>query len=203
MTSKAPLGLVLCAGLSKRLGSPKALVEVGGVPLVEWACRHLLEAECAMVVVVTNEDLRPTLGALPSGVQVVTNPEPENGRTGSLQVGLNHLRSRFPSLKRVVMAPVDRPGWRAGVVRTLMTAGGSSCPVFEGRRGHPVVLDNEALQSVLDAHPNTPLRDLVDFQAVEVDAPWLSLNIDTPVQLGELRRNEEALLAYFTQGEGI
>ena len=203
MTSKAPLGLVLCAGLSKRLGSAKALVEVGGVPLVEWACRHLLEAECAMVVVVTNEDLRPTLGALPSGVQVVTNPEPENGRTGSLQVGLNHLRSRFPSLKRVVMAPVDRPGWRAGVVRTLMANGGSSCPVFEGRRGHPVVLDNEALQSVLNAPSDAPLRDLVDFQAVEVDAPWLGLNVDTPEQLGELRRNEEALLAYFTQGEGI
>ena len=109
MTSKAPFGLVLCAGLSKRLGSPKALVEVGGIPLVEWACRHLLDAGCATVVVVTNEDLRPTLGALPSGVQVVTNPEPENGRTGSLQVGLNHLRSQFPSLKRVVMAPVDRP----------------------------------------------------------------------------------------------
>jgi CTP:molybdopterin cytidylyltransferase MocA len=203
MTSKAPLGLVLCAGLSKRLGSAKALVEVGGVPLVVWACRHLLDAGCAEVVVVTNEQLRSNLGALPNGVQVVTNPEPENGRTGSLQVGLNHLRSRFPSLKRVVMAPVDRPGWRAGVVRTLVAKTGSSCPVFEGRRGHPVVLDNEVLQIVLDAHPNTPLRDLVDFQAVEVDAPWLGLNVDTPEQLAELRRNEGNLLAYFTQGEGI
>jgi hypothetical protein len=47
------------------------------------------------------------------------------------------------------------------------------------------------------------LRDLVDFQAVEVDAPWLGLNVDTPEQLAELRRNEGNLLAYFTQGEGI
>jgi len=203
MTSMAPVGLVLAAGLSQRLGSPKALVEVGGVPLVDWACRHLLEAGCGVVVVVTNEHLRSTLGALTSRAQMVTNPQPENGRTGSLQVGLNHLLSQCPAPQRVVMAPVDRPGWRAGVVRNLLLNTGSSCPVAEGRRGHPVVLDNEAVRSVLEAPSDVPLRDLVDFQPVKVDAPWLGLNVDTPEQLAELRRNEGALLAYFTGGEGI
>lgn len=203
MPSPPAAGLVLAAGHSERLGSPKALVEVGDITLVVWACKHLLEAGCSPVAVVTNAQLLPLLHGLPPEVTTVVNPSPEKGRTGSLQVGLRHLRSQEAVVSRAVMAPVDRPGWRPDLVETLLETTCSACPSANGRRGHPVLLDAEALEAVLSAPSDAPLRALVDFKPVEVHAPWLGLNIDTPAQLEELRTNENALLAYFFRGEGI
>jgi molybdenum cofactor cytidylyltransferase len=203
MASAAVAGLVLAAGLSQRLGSPKALVELGGATLLTWACRHLIKAGCSPVVVVINEHLRPQPNTLPPNVITVVNPEPEKGRTGSLQVGLQRLRSLNVHVGRAVMAPVDRPGWRPSLVRSLLDNGGSACPVGQHGRGHPVVLDEDAIEAVLAANADAPLRDLVAFHPVSVVAPWLNLNIDTPQQLEELRTNEHALLAYYAQGEGI
>ncbi|MBT3452965.1 MAG: NTP transferase domain-containing protein, partial [Euryarchaeota archaeon] len=44
--------LVLAAGASKRLGQPKALVEIGTTTLVGLAVRRLFAAGCEPVVVV-------------------------------------------------------------------------------------------------------------------------------------------------------
>jgi len=98
---------------------------------------------------------------------------------------------------------VDRPGWNATLVRTLVGVAGSVVPCHEGKKGHPVVLDEGAISAVERADAATPLRALVDFQAVEVHAPWLALNVDTPVEMTALTEQSGALLAYFREGEGI
>jgi choline kinase len=49
----APAGLLLAAGEGRRLGRPKALVEVDGVRLVDRAVRMLRDAGCTPIVVVS------------------------------------------------------------------------------------------------------------------------------------------------------
>ncbi|MBL6806205.1 MAG: NTP transferase domain-containing protein [Candidatus Poseidonia sp.] len=192
--------IVLAAGASTRLGQPKALVEVGGTPLIVLAHEHLSRAGCSPIVIVTRQELAVDLMlALPEAT-VAINTDPERGRTGSLQRGLMALMSELGRLPRqVVMAPVDRPGWSPSVVLDLLKHGGPAGAKDGASRGHPVVFDTASMQAVLASHPETPLRDIVSFFPVDVHAPYLHLNIDTQEDVLLLKEHEPALLAYFLQ----
>ena len=199
-----PAGVVLAAGASNRLGQPKALVRVGGATLVARAVDQLTALGCSPVYVVTRSALMVDVLLEAGRATVLVNSDPDAGRTGSLQLALKALyaeRGRWPS--HVVMAPVDRPGWRLDTVEPLLARSGCSAPAFGGRRGHPVTLDGEAMSTVLGVSPSASLRDAVSFEAVAAHGPWLGLNIDTPEALSHLLENEAALTAYWAEGEGI
>jgi molybdenum cofactor cytidylyltransferase len=195
--------VVLAAGASHRLGRPKALVTLGGFPLIWWSCHHLEKAGCSPIVVVVHQDLVNDVKSWIPQVQLVVNPSPDEGRTGSLQCGLQALEEVHGPMQRVVMAPVDRPGWNASVVAGLMRRFNSVCVGFNGQRGHPVCLDREAIDAILKATPTTPLRKLVPFEPVELTAPFLTLNIDSEQDVAHLLNEETALLDYFAEGEEI
>ena len=74
--------IVLAAGASKRLGSPKALVEVKGQTLVELVCGKLQNAGLS-VTVVTRNSLKQEIQKFLPNISVVVNPNPDLGRTGT------------------------------------------------------------------------------------------------------------------------
>ena len=198
-----PAAVVLAAGRSRRLGRPKALVGVNGRPLVAWIHQRLLAAGCEVMVVV-NPDLADDVRAVLPGALIAVNDNPDAGRTRSLQLGLQALSEHLGrSPQRLVMAPVDRPGWNEEMLVTLLSSSQSAALAHNGRRGRPVVLDAPAIERVLAARPDASLRALVDFSPVEVHAPWLHLNIDTEDDVSALNENEAALATCFPQGEGI
>jgi len=155
-------------------------------------------------VVVVNAEIESDVARLLPEARVVVNPNPDAGRTGSLQLGIEALEMMMEAkLERVVMAPVDRPGWTSEVLQTLLEERGDSAPSFDGRKGHPVVLSSSAIKVVREAESHHPLRDLVVFNPVAVKAPWLHLNIDTEDDVALMGSNNAALLDCFPQGEGI
>ncbi len=187
--------LVLAAGASKRLGHPKALVDVGATTLVGLAVRRLLAAGCEPVVVVTRQSLQFDVLTQALNATVVVNPDPEAGRTGSVQRGLLALmgdKGRTP--RKVIIAPVDRPGWSTEHAVQLMQHEVTANLSCGGKKGHPLLLHDPDIERILAANPTTPLRDLIRPQACDVDAPHLSLNIDTPEDLDTLAEVQRALL---------
>ena len=195
--------VVLAAGLSRRLGRPKALVSINGSTLVEWAHQRLNDAGCKTVVVVNNDLAHQVARFLPNATLVV-NDDPDAGRMRSLQLGCAALVNQWGSLpERLVMAPVDRPAWNIEVLERLLDTSTSSAPAHEGRRGHPVLLDDAAIEVVMAASADDSLRALVSFAPVPVEAPWLHHNIDTEADVERLLADEAACLACFSRGEGI
>ena len=195
--------VVLAAGFSRRLGRPKALVSVNGQTLVEWAYGRLLAAGCRPVVVV-NASIEAEVRVRLPEAHLVVNPDPDLGRTGSLQLGLRALQERLgQSASRVVMVPVDRPCWNRSILHELLECGGNVAPSHEGRRGHPVLIEAEGLATVIQAEPDTPLRELIDFVGVPTDAPWLHMNIDTLEDVDQLNAQGPHHAACFTKSEGI
>ena len=187
--------VILAAGASQRLGQPKSLVKVGDSTLVGLAYRKLVEAGCSPILIVTRSELSVPIMQATVGSTVIVNQKPEDGRTGSIQCGILSLagdKGRMP--RRVVIAPVDRPGWSIGHVKSLLLEQRSSTLASNGRRGHPLLLDAEAIQSVLAAPAQSALRGLVSFAEVAVDAPLLGLNIDHPDDLILLKKHELSLL---------
>ncbi len=174
--------IILAAGASQRLGQTKALVELGGSTLVEMVAGRLDSAGLE-VTIVTRVELVESIRALLPEAHLVVNHEPEAGRTGSIQCGLASIGGG-----PVLIAPVDRPGFSLATVKALCEFETTSCPTLDGRGGHPIALSAADCERIREAGPDTPLRDLIEPNRIEVADPHLHLNIDTPDDIEALRR---------------
>lgn len=180
--------LVLAAGASKRLGQPKALLPLGQSTLIELICTRL-DSEGFQHIIVTREELLPTIQANRSQGIVIVNPDPERGRMSSIKEGLKHLvQSGHPLSNGLVIAPVDRPGWPNDALAQLIQSNTSSSLRWNNRGGHPVYIHPSDIDKLLQANDTIPLRDCVVFSSHEVEAPFLHLNIDTPNDIEALER---------------
>ena len=171
------------------------MVRIGDTTLVGMAYKKLDKAGCSPIVIVTRSELAYEIMQETVGSNVLSNPSPENGRTGSLQCGLLSLagdKGRIP--RGVIVAPVDRPGWNASHVKSLLESSVSSALASHGSKGHPIFLDTAAIESILTAKADESLRDIVKFSEHLVEAPLLDLNIDTPEDLETLSIHEHELL---------
>jgi len=167
----APDGIVLAAGWSTRMGHPKALTRLGGETAVERIVRACHEAGCGSVRVVAP----PGVPLPPLDAHVLVNPDPDAGRTGSLQMALRG---------DALVWPVDHPLAAPGTARALLaTPGEWVVPTWGGKGGHPVVLRGGAVALVRAARPDAPLRDALRG-ARRVDVPvedeGVLANLDAP-----------------------
>jgi nicotine blue oxidoreductase len=140
-------GVLLAAGEGKRLGTPKALVELGGRRLVDRGADLLRDGGTAPVLVVT--------GAVPvtvPGVIGVPNPDWRTGMGSSLAAGLHALPGDCTA---AVIALVDQPLIGPEVVRRLLAAhrAGAELAVaaYHGRARNPVLLARAHWAGVLAA----------------------------------------------------
>ncbi len=187
--SKAIPAIILAAGASRRLGEDKALLEVAGNPLVALVAQRLSAAGCTPIVIVTRAELAfACLGAAPE-CKVAINKSPQEGRTGSIQVGLLALgedNGRLP--KAVLIVPLDRPGWSMSTLEKVVNSEGCVCPEKDGRGGHPLRISGTEVKAIMAAPSDTSLRQLTKPQRILVEDEFLHLNIDTPEDMVELER---------------
>jgi CTP:molybdopterin cytidylyltransferase MocA len=142
-------GLVLAAGEGRRLGQPKALLEIDGERLVDRAVRVLHEAGCTPVYVVAGAaplaDVRARTAA---PVSVVDNPDWPTGMGSSVRRGLAAVTENA-----VVIMVVDTPGIGAAAVRRLVEAhaAGATAVVatYDGAARNPVLLTREHFADVI------------------------------------------------------
>jgi nicotine blue oxidoreductase len=186
-------GVLLAAGEGKRLGTPKALVELGGRRLVDRGAGLLRDGGTAPVIVV--------LGAARvdvPGVLTVHNPDWATGMGSSLAAG---LRAVPADCAAAVIALADQPLIGPSAVQRLIAAYRAGAEVvaaaYAGMARNPVLLARRHWPGVLaaavgDAGARPFLRahqDLVTLvECGDVGSPD---DLDTPADLARLR----ALLA--------
>ncbi|HJS42598.1 MAG TPA: nucleotidyltransferase family protein [Gemmatimonadales bacterium] len=184
-------GVVLAAGRSARMGSPKALLDFLGLPFVVRILEALEALEVKTRVVVLGPDA-PRIQPILAGHEcmIVENPDPETGPIASLRGALRALQPVQPTA--VLVWPVDLPHVRVTTIERLLEAhrrakGSIVLPLLGARRGHPVIwgsaLFEELIQSpvatrngaraVLQAHQ-------ADIVTVPVDDPAVVDQINTP-----------------------
>jgi CTP:molybdopterin cytidylyltransferase MocA len=132
-------GILLAAGAGRRLGQPKALVDLGGRPLADRGVALLREGGAAPVIVVTG-----AAAVNLTGVITVHNPHWSTGMGSSLAAGLATVPDECAA---AVVALVDQPLVGAAAVRRLIAAyqGGASVAVaaYGGQPRNPVLLGRE------------------------------------------------------------
>ena len=179
-------GLVLAAGLSRRMGKPKLLLPLDGKALVRWSV-EALAPHVDVVVVVTPPDDRLLRAALEGlDVRFVVNPRPEAGQAASIAVGVGALP---PETGAVVVTLGDQPRLPAGVVAQVLAAFHRegkpiAAAVFQGTQGTPVVFAASVFDELraLDGDAGARAvvrRDPARLTVVAVDAP-MPPDVDTP-----------------------
>jgi len=146
------VGVVLAAGLSRRMGRLKALLPFGGQTVIEHVLSPLLAAELAEIVVVLGhraEEIAAVLTTLP--VQILHNPDYRHGMTTSVQTA---LRVIDPVPDGYLLALVDQPQIGLQPIQQLLAAftrtrKGIVIPTYAGKRGHPIILAARYRQEVL------------------------------------------------------
>lgn len=175
-------GVVLAAGASTRFGSPKALVPIQGEPAVARIVRLLRANGCDPVAVVVGADRERIQGAVPPSAELVVNHAWAKGRTGSIKAGARAL----PLSCSPIVWPVDHPAVAGATIRALVEGPGDiRVPVYDHRRGHPILLEARLREEILALGDDQPFHDLVHREPrrvvdVPVDDAGIHLNIDVP-----------------------
>jgi len=186
--SDAEIGcVVLAAGESSRLGYPKALIEIDGETLISWITKRLVGLGLNPVIV-TRSELYDRVKDSVRDLDIIVNDSPEAGRTGSVKEGLKFLKMKKGGESRVLIVPVDRPGFSKTTVELLMSELSTTCPTFEGRGGHPLMLSIEDCNAILEASSDVPLNRVVEPLRMPVNDRYLHLNIDTINDVDEFLR---------------
>lgn len=184
--------IVLAAGMSTRMGCPKALL-----PLTETdtfasrIVRTFFEAGVDDVIVVLGHEADAVATSLvASGVAVrfVVNEAYETGQFSSVLCGLNAIDR--PGVAAMLLTLVDVPlvsatTIRAVVERYRITHAPIVRPVRQNEHGHPVLIDRSLFPLIRAADPSTGLKPIVRGHVstagdVALDDPGAFLDIDTP-----------------------
>ncbi len=192
--------VILAAGASSRMGSPKALLDAGaGESFLDRLAGAFLASGCT-VYAVLGEDATLIAKANRRGAEItfVLNPDPSRGQLSSLQCGLRAAAGA----DAIFFTPVDAPGVACETIRLLLeflTEKDFVIPIYEGQRGHPVLLRAGCAEAFLNPPEGASARDILHARRtstrfVEVADPGILEDIDDPAayerwRAGVLPRN--------------
>ena len=115
--------IILAAGPSTRMGTPKQLLEFGGKTLLRRAALVALGASCRPVIVVTGANAAASRESLRElDVREIENQQWQSGMSSSVRTGIEELTTVNPAAKAAVMILCDQPLVTLQIILHLITA---------------------------------------------------------------------------------
>jgi len=190
---------VLAAGRGARLGGDlsKPLLEWRGRPLVAWSLDAATASGLAPLLVVVGyraDEVRAALdGVGDEGVEVVDNPEWEEGIASSLRAALTALTPRA-DVDAVCVGLADQPLVAPEAYRRVAaTPGELVVPTYGGQPGNPVKLARSLWPEALVLRGDVGARALARDRAVRVDCTGTgsAADVDTLEDLERLQQEDQ------------
>lgn len=164
--------VILAAGSSKRLGFDKLTVKIDGEAVIRMAAVPFVEASLGgEIIVVTGGDAHGVAEALEGlPVKVVHNMEHLKGMSSSIRAALPLVRGAHSVFFHLGDKPFVKKELICSMVdRRLREGKDIIVPVFEGMKGHPVLMDIEPYESDMELlGGDKGLREIIEKHGSDV-----------------------------------
>lgn len=194
--------VVAAAGLSSRMKAFKPMLELAGSTVIRETIAALHDAgvdDIAVVVGYRGEELAKHLAE--QGVRIIQNLDYATGDMfRSVCMGLSAMGRDKDAL---LFLPADIPLFSAETARRLCDSMEESpcnfiSPVYQGQRGHPILLNGSVVKDLLTFSGEGGLREAMtacggEHRLVEVNDRGILLDADRPQDYEQLQRYAAAL----------
>lgn len=183
--------IVLAAGTSSRMGTPKQTMMLAGRPLLSYALQAVRSAHIDQIVLVLGADADAARRRFTIvGISSIVNANYAEGVSTSIRTGVHHLDPYAEAFFVVLgdqpfVSPItmDRlvAEWRSSGAKIVV-------PMFNGHRGNPVLLDRALAAEAERLSGDEGFRPLFaahadDLREVPVEDPGILFDVDTPDQV--------------------
>jgi molybdenum cofactor cytidylyltransferase len=168
--------VILAAGSSRRLGSPKQLIRLQGETLLERAVRVACEAGCQPVIVVLGSSAELIRESCPlRETVIVVNERWNEGMGTSISAGVAGLQD---DIDGCIVMTCDMPAVSAEHLGDLMRSGEITASRYAERRGVPAYFPKDRFLLLAELQGDTGARTfLKDVRTVELSGG--ELDVDT------------------------
>lgn len=179
--------IILSAGLSSRMGSPKALLDWHGKKLIEYQIETLYKLgfnQINLVLGHEKEKILPFVEKKP--INIIINENYKEGKSTSILKAINSIINHA---ENILLISIDqpRPEWFIKKIisnhfekKAIITA-----PINEAKRGHPIIINKKIFRQILkiDEFQNG-LKDIFRknnnlVNAVSMKNKWTHLDLNT------------------------
>jgi molybdenum cofactor cytidylyltransferase len=187
--------VILAAGASSRMGTPKQLLQFRGQSLLRRVALTALEAGCRPVIVVTGANAEQCREEL-HGLEVLEakNPQWESGMGSSVRAGVEALVKADANAVAVILMLCDQPFVTPNIVARLVAAHRSTgSPIVASQYGEsfgvPALFTRSIFAELAGLEGGSGAKQVIKGHASEanfVPFPMGEIDVDTPDDFARL-----------------
>lgn len=181
------IGILLAAGRSTRMGTPKQLLPFGDKTVIETVVDALLNSRIDDLIVVLGHERKLIAQQIKEKpLSIVVNSDSNSEMLDSLKCGIRELPKTAHAF---ILALVDQPRLETVTINTLIDSYHESgkkiiIPTHDGHRGHPSLIDSTYSDEILNLGGVDGLKPIVrghinDTLELEVTQDFIINDMDT------------------------
>ena len=192
--------VILAAGASSRLGSPKQLLEYNGKTLLQHAVDTALASGCPKVMVVLGaraDIFKPGLENQP--IEILENNNWQEGMASSIRYALQHITIAGFQPESIIFMVCDQPYVTSSLLMSLVEKGvETGLPIiasgYGGKAGTPALFHKSMFSQLMELKGDKGARSLLAAQPQKVAIvpfPKGVTDIDTVADYELLKREND------------
>jgi molybdenum cofactor cytidylyltransferase len=176
--------VILAAGESKRMGVPKQILPIFGIPMLKYLVDEVLDTEAHPVTVVVGANktkIVPLLENIPIGI--IDNPDWQKGMGSSIKMGLVGSYLITKGFDGLIFMTSDMPFVNAKVINKLIKTAREFpektivASKYAGTLGIPVLYKKERFEDILDMKPEHGAKQFFNKYPDEIVAVDFDLGV--------------------------
>jgi len=190
-------GIILAAGLSRRMGEDKLLLPVAGVPVIERVISAASKSELGEIILVCGSDPVANIGKK-YRTKIVENNAPEIGQSHSVSLG---VKNSCRSADGFMFFVGDQPFINESIINKLIDKYlpghcNAVVPLYNGVKGNPVIFASKLRNKLMGLSGDSGGRVLLEEMeegiiTVNFADAKLGLDIDTREEYEAITRLED------------
>ncbi|HAK75319.1 MAG TPA: 4-diphosphocytidyl-2C-methyl-D-erythritol synthase [Runella sp.] len=181
--------IILAAGESKRMGSPKQLLQIEGKSLIHRTAEIALATDCYPVVMVIGANkpqIAPEIVDLP--LTIIDNPMWHEGMSSSVKMGLAGVYMTYKEIEAVIILVCDQPYLSVSLLERMIEIYNTKKPRLIACRygeqlGVPALFDRTLFEELLNLKGDKGAKPVLmnhldEAHILQFEAG--SIDLDTP-----------------------